>query len=252
MINSVIKTFQTIECLLKEQDCDLGYLSKALNFPKPTVRRILQTLCHIGYVEQDNETARYRPSLKFFSWGRLVSGRAQLLSVARPFMERLSDLTGETVNLGVLDGIEVICVDKVASKQALREDQSIGSRTLSYCTAFGKIQLAFLPKEETDRLLWDRSLRVCTKKSINKRSNLLKELKKIRDMGYAIDDEEFAEGVRCVGAPIFDHASYIVAGISVAGPAFRMSLDKMSQFITSVKETARRISLSLGWPGKIL
>ena len=252
MINSVIKTFQTIECLLKEQECDLGYLSKALNFPKPTVRRILQTLSYIGYVEQDHETSKYRPSLKFFSWGRLLSGKTQLLNVARPFMIGLSELTGETVNLGVLDGLEVICVDKVASKQALRQDQPIGSRTFAHCTAFGKVQLAHLPREEQDRLLCDRSLRVCTNKSISNRSKLLKELRKARKSGYAIDDEEFAEGVRCVGAPIFDQSGYIFAGISVAGPSFRMPLDDMPRLISKVLEAARKISLSLGWPGKAL
>lgn len=250
MINSVVKTFRTMECLLKEQECDLGYLSAELNYPKPTVRRILQTLCYLGYVEQDNKTSRYRPSLKFFSWGQLVSNRAQLLTVARPFMEELSDVTGETVNLGILDGIEVICVDKVPSKKALRQDQSIGSRTLSYCTAFGKVQLAFLPIEEQSILFSNKSLQGCTQKSIKTRSSLLKELSKIKKVGYATDDEEFTEGVRCVGAPIFNHASKIIAGISVAGPAFRMSSDKISQFTASVREAAEKISLSLGWCDK--
>ena len=91
MINSVIKTFQTIEYLLIEQECDLRTLSKALGFPKSTALRILKTLNAIGYVDQHPVSSKYRPSVKFFTWGRFMAGRAQLLEIARPLMMKLSE-----------------------------------------------------------------------------------------------------------------------------------------------------------------
>lgn len=250
MINSVIKTFQTIEYLLAEQECDLASLSKALGFPKSTALRILKTLSGIGYVDQDRATSKYRPSVKFFTWGRLMAGRAQLLEIARPFMRKLSEETGETVNLGVLDGSEVICVDKVASKQFLRQDQPIGSRALAYRTAFGKAQLAFLPEASIGKLLSRKAFEGGTGRSLRTLSALRKELKMVKNRGYAVDDEEFAHGVRCVGAPIFDDRDLVIAGISIAGPALRMAPNRTSKLAASVVETARRISKLLGWTDK--
>jgi len=248
MINSVVKTFQTIEFLLNEKETELARISKALGFPKSTVRRILQTLTYLGFVEQDPRSLRYRPTTKFFAWGRLMIGQVNLLDVARPLMIKLSEKTGETVNLGILDGPEVICVDKIASKQALRQDQPIGERTLAYCTAFGKAQLAFLPEEKLAALFPHESLKTCTEKSSGQRAEIMKELKVIRKAGFAQDDEEFAEGVRCVGAPIFDDASMVVAGISIAGPTFRMASDRISRLAGLAMETAELISFSLGYP----
>lgn len=246
MINSVIKAFQTIEFLVSAKKSDLATLSRCLNFPKSTVHRLLLTLASAGYVEQDTETLTYSVSMKLVELGWRVRENTHVVEIAHPYMVELSEKTGETVNLGILDGLEVICLDKVISKQILRQDQPIGTRSRAHCTAFGKALLAFLPEEGRAQFIGADSIEPCTVKSISSRKALYKELELIRERGYSVDDEEFCEGIRCVGAPIFDYRGKVVAGLSVAGPTVRINKDNINKLGKLVMETAGFISKKLG------
>ncbi|HUU80734.1 MAG TPA: IclR family transcriptional regulator [Acidobacteriota bacterium] len=246
MINSVIKAFQAIEFLVSAKKCDLARLSRHLGFPKSTAHRLLLTLASAGYVEQDPETLTYSVSMKLVELGWKVRENTHVVEIAHPYMVKLSEKTGETVNLGILDGLEVICLDKVTSKQILRQDQPIGTRSRAHCTAFGKALLAFLPEEERDQLIKGGSIKPCTVKSMSAPKALYKELELIRERGYSVDDEEFCEGIRCVGALIFDHRGEAIAGLSVAGPTVRINKENINKLAKLVMETAGFISKKLG------
>lgn len=245
-INSVVKAFQVIEYLVTEKEQELSVLAKRLQFPKTTTHRILQTLESLGYVERNESNNRYRASLKFLELGGQVADRMDFIEIAHPFMQKLASQTGETVNLGILDGLEMICVDKIKSDHALSHDQPVGSRHKAYCTGFGKAVLAFLTDETLMVLLEGHAIMPDTPKSLKSKIDLEKELRKIRKNGYAVDNEEGNIGIRCVGAPIFDHERKVIAGLSIAGPGLRIKMDNIPQLGKLAKKTADAISKKLG------
>ena len=246
-INSIVKTFKLIELLVSKREFDLAEINRLLQFTKTTTHRILLTLKSLGYVEQSKETLRYRASMRFFELGWKMMQNINLIEIAHPFMVELSQVTGETVNLGVLEGLEIICVDKAENKHhVLRQDQPTGSRSKAYCTAFGKAALAFLPREKVERFFSADPIVPSTAKSLKTLKEIQKNLQKVRELGYSVDDEEFADGIRCVGAPIFDHNGEVVAGLSVAGPSLRIKKTDVQYLAKLVMETTATISKKLG------
>jgi len=245
-INSIVKTFHLIELLVSQKEFELTDLNRLLNFTKTTTHRILLTLKSLGYVEQDKENMPYRASIKFFELGWRVIHNINLIEIAHPYMVELVKEADETVNLGILDGLDIICVHKVESKHILKQDQPEGSRSKAYYTAFGKAALAFLPAEELKRLLSEAPIVSSTSKSLKTVKDIEKTLKEIRDLGYSVDDEEFAEGIRCVGAPIFSHGGKIVAGMSIAGPTVRIKKQGIEHLAKLVMVKAAAISRRLG------
>ena len=245
-INSVVKAFQVIECLTADKEQELSVLAKRLEFPKTTTHRILQTLESLGYVERTPSNNRYRTSLKFLEIGGQVADRMDFIEIAHPFMQKLASQTGETVNLGILDGLEMICVDKIKSEHALSHDQPLGSRHKAYCTGFGKAVLAFLTNTTLAGLLEGHTILADTPKSVRSKIDLEADLLKVRKKGYSVDNEEGSEGIRCVGAPIFNHEQRVIAGLSVAGPSQRIKMENVSRLGKLVKDTANTISRKLG------
>jgi len=245
-INSIVKAFRLIEMLVSENEFELAELCRRLDWPKTTVHRILLTLQSLGYVKQDPETSRYQASIKFFELGRKAIQRIDVLEISHPFMIRLADNTGETVNLGILDEVDIVCIDKVTSKQALRHDQPIGTKVRAHCTGFGKAVLAFLTDEQRANLFSRHALSPCTSKSLKSLNALNKELQLVRERGYAVDNEESCYGVACVGAPISDYSGRVVAGISIAGPTTRIKEGNIPHLAKLVMTTAASISSELG------
>jgi DNA-binding IclR family transcriptional regulator len=245
-INSIVKTFGLIEVLVSQNEFELSELCRRLGWPKTTVHRILLTLLSLGYVKQNPRNFSYMASIKFFEIGREVVRKLNFIETAHPHMVILSQKTGETINLGVLDGVDVVCVDKVESQHQLKQDQPIGARNKAYCTSFGKAILAFLAEDERHRVLRKEPITPSTPRSLRTVKAIEKDLKSVRERGYAVDREEGAKGVRCVGAPILDHDGKVVAGISIAGPALRIRGKDIQRLAKMVKQTASSISMALG------
>lgn len=246
--HSIVKAFKLVELLVSKNEFGLAELSGLLKLPKTTVHRMLLTLESLGYVEQNPENLHYMASIKFFELGCQVAQKLNFIEIAQPFMVKLSEETGETINLGILDGIDIVCVDKVESKHHLKLDQPIGFRYKAYCTAFGKAVLAFLPEEERGRLFSEHTITPCTSKSLQTVSEIEEDLQGARKQGYTVDNEEGISGVCCVGAPIFDHDLKVVAGISIAGPTLRIKEENIEHLAKLVKETAALISRGSGAP----
>jgi len=245
-INAVSRVFKLIELLVTRPEFGVGELSRLLKFPKTTVYRILVTLEQLGYVRKNPSNLTYTATVKFFEIGSKVIERVNVLGIAHPFMVELWRKTGETINLGVLDGLDIVCVDKVESEHFLKMDQRVGYRHKAYYTAFGKAVLAYIPKEERARLLSRDIIKPSTSNSLKTVAAIEKDLQYISQRGFAVDNEEGLYGIRCVGAPIFDYSKKVVAGISISGPTLRIKEGDFEYLGKLVMETAAAISERLG------
>lgn len=214
---------------------------------KSTAYRLLEAMRAYRLVAMDQETGKFHPGLRLFELGSLAIARFDIERLAHSTLERLVQQTGETAHLCVLDGSDVVYVAKVESRRTLRIPSAVGRRNPAYCTGVGKALLAYLPEDQLARYLAQTPLRPRTRKTITSRTALRSELKSIAASGYAIDDQEIEDGVRCVGAPIRDYSGRVIAAISVAGPAIRITKDRMPQIISHVVAAAGAISELAGY-----
>jgi DNA-binding IclR family transcriptional regulator len=245
-VPAVENAISILETLGAAQPMSLTELSKTLGLGKSSVYRLLVTLALRGYVEKDPASDRYQLTYRLFAVGSRASEQLGLREVAQPLMHRLGARTGETVNLGVLDGFRTVSIYLVESAHPLRIHMRIGGVS-AHATATGKILLAALEPAELSRRLAGRRLESITEKTINSRPALLEELQRVSQRGYAIDDEECSLGLRCVGAPVRDHRGIVVAALSMVAPCHRLPPSGLPAAIAMVREAAAEISLRLGY-----
>ncbi|HPT61259.1 MAG: IclR family transcriptional regulator [Aggregatilineales bacterium] len=246
-ISSAARAFEILRCVGKGDPhigLSLAEISQQNDLDKSTVYRYLQTLEQLGMVER-NDRDNYQ-----LGWGILeLAGKyldsVSLVNVSGPFMQELSERTGETVYLAVPAGHEVIYVSKVESVHSIRMNAQIGTRMPMHCTSLGKAILAHLPETLQARIL-DRGLPARTPNTITDRDLMVKELQRVRAEGFSVDNIENEEGVRCVGAPIFDYRGKVVGAMSVSGPSNRITLDRVADLGAQVRTAARLISRRLG------
>jgi IclR family acetate operon transcriptional repressor len=225
-------------------------LARSLGWHKSTTHRLLATLVSTGYVQQDPESGRYRLGLKAFDLGAAYTRDLELRREAAPVLNATQAETGQSVSLVILEPAtrEVIFIDRVEGTHPLRMHTYIGMRFPANCTASGKAIMAYLPEPELE-LLVAGTLLARTNLSRTTAATLYAELPSIRQRGYATDDQENAEGVRCVAAPIFDHTGVPVAALSVSGPAIQIPVSHFSRLGTTARQAAETISRQLGYRG---
>lgn len=245
-ISSLAKGLKVLELLADKQEQSVTDVAKALEFNRASSHRFLATLMDLGYVEKSTDN-RYRLAFKIMEMGLMMANRIEVRQVARPYMQKLSDSFNETVNLGYIDGRDILHVDKIDSREILRIDSPLGSRAPAYCTALGKVLLAFLPQEELDAFLAGVKLKPQGPNTITSRKKLLEELKIIRQQHVAVDNEELSAGLRCVASPIFDHTGRANYAISISGPLVRHTFERIAQIQISVREVCGEISEKLGY-----
>jgi DNA-binding IclR family transcriptional regulator len=234
---------------LADQDSEVGLtqLSERLGMHKSTVHRLLAVLERNQYVEKDPAASKYHLGWKPFELGMRAVSRLDFCDLARPCLERLVQETGETAHLGILRQGDIISLVNVESQRTLRTPSTVGRRTPAHCTSLGKVILAFLPRQQVTEFLRTYALRPYTRKTITRASLLKAELAVVRKRGYALDDEEFEEGLMCIGAPVRNHVGKVIAAISIAGPSFRLGGEATAALAKSVVEAAARLSASLGY-----
>jgi IclR family KDG regulon transcriptional repressor len=231
----------------EEPELTLAELSERLRLPKSTVHRLLGVLEQHRFVEKAARGGKYRLGLRLFELGSKVIANLDLRERARPYLERLVLETGETTHLCVLDDGEVLYLEKVEASRTVRVPSIVGQRYPVHCGAAGKSLLAFLPDDELDKLIRARGLKAYTSNTITTLAQLRSELQLIRDRGYAIDNEEFEQGLRCIGAPVRDYSNKVIAAISIAGPTFRITEEKIPALARSVVAVAKELSAELGY-----
>ncbi|HET7839364.1 MAG TPA: IclR family transcriptional regulator C-terminal domain-containing protein [Rectinemataceae bacterium] len=247
LVSAVVRVFTVLERMSRERSVGLEELSREVGLAKPTVYRFLQTLQELGYIRRD-ESDKWAMTLKLFNVGSRALDHLDLYSAARPMAEALSEDLGETVHMGVLEGDSAVYVLKIESKYTIRMFSRVGRRIPLYCTAIGKVLLAYMCDDERERLLADTKLVAFTPKTLTERSALDAELERIRAEGLAHDDEEHEEGIRCIGSPIFDYTGSVVAAMSASWPRFRWDRGDEAQMAAKVKGAAARVSEILGRP----
>lgn len=240
------KGLSVIEALAqRDSTCGVTELSKQLGLTKSNVHRLLQTLVWHGYVRKCVGSGRYELTLKVWELGAAVIGKLDLKRVASEYLAHLGRLTEETVHLSVLDGGDVIYVDKVDSPQPVRAYSVIGGRAPAYCVATGKVLLAHAPSEVVDKVCLQ--LQVYTPVTISSPGQLKAELQRVRENGYAVNKGEWREGVCGLAAPIRDSSGAVVAAVGISGPVDRLKPRVLRQLAPTVINTAQSISLRLGY-----
>jgi IclR family pca regulon transcriptional regulator len=226
----------------------LTEIVEATGINKTTVFRIVATLENAGYLVRDADTRRYRPGIKVLQLGFTAISSLDIRQVARPYLEQLSQEVGETVSLSVLDGMEIVYIDRVRNRQIVGVVLGLGSRLPAHCASMGKAMLAYLPPEELRRRLNQADLKPRTPKSLVDWTALEDELARVRQQGFAINDEELEIGLRAVAAPIWDSSNQVVAATNITGTAAMISLERMKNELSlAVRNTANQISQALGY-----
>ena len=230
------------------EDPELGVteLAERLGLHKSTVHRFMVNLDAAGLVERNPRTGRYRLGLRIFELGGLVMQQMNLWDEALPFLEGLVHDSGETGHLAVLDGGEAIYIERVEARRALRVPSAIGRGYPAHATNLGKVLLADLPRERVEEIVAERGLAAYTPHTITDLEGLEAELERIRVLGYAIDNEEYDEGLRCIGAPVRDHSGHVVAALGIGGPVTRITPDRVDELAELVMTAARGLSRRLG------
>lgn len=228
---------------IKETQAGVGLadLARSVALPKATVYRILTTLEGRGYLDR-RENGSYRMARKMFDLQRPVPIEQILSQAAHPVMEQLANSCKETVNLGILDGGEVVVIDTVESSQAVRMSSKIGNRRRLHTTALGKIFLAGLPQKEMLRLVRMKGLPKLTPHSLTTKAALAVEVQHVRQRGYAVDSQENEIEGRCIGAPIVGPDDHVLAALSISGPVYRMSPARAQSLVPELKKTCTAIS----------
>ena len=246
LVSAAVRVLAVLDQLSRQRAVGLEDLSRQLKLAKPTVYRFLLTLQELGYARRvDGE--RWAMSMKLFNMGSRALDHLDLHAAARPVAEALADELGETVHMGVLDGDSAVYVLKIESKYTIRMYSRVGRRMPLYCTAIGKILLAFGKESDREAGLKGVRLLAITKNTLTTRAELDAELAQIREQGFARDNEEREENLHCIGAPIFDYTGAVVAALSVSWPSFRYELSEERGWIDRVKSAAAEISAVLGY-----
>lgn len=248
VINSVARALDILDCLATHRgEVGVTEISHELRIHKSTASRMLTTMESRGYVSRNETTGKYCLGMRLVELARHRLEQIDFRNQARPFLEELVRITGETAHLGVFDQGKVVYLDKVDTPQILMMRSKIGRRVFAHCTALGKAILAALPDEVVEQVIKEKGLPRFTPNTIIDPLTLKEHLSRVRVQGYALDDEEYEEGIRCAAAAVIDHIGRVVGAISVSGPTFRISRQRMETIGNLVKDIARKLSVSLGY-----
>lgn len=247
-MKSLNKALDIIDAVSKLGSAGIREISSKTGFPPATTHRIASTLVKRRYFNQDPVTKHYSLSLRFLELGTRVQQQFDLPTIARPHLQQLMSETGESANLAIWDGDSVVYLDQVQSdKSMLKIFTRLGTRVPLYSTGVGKMLLSRWSKPKLDSYLKRTKLISYTPNTLVSRSKILKELDRISERGFAVDNEEMEEGVRCVAALVFDHRQRIAAAVSISGAAMRITPDRIENFGEKVKQCALDISRDLGF-----
>lgn len=213
-------------------------LARELGLPRTTVHRLLSALTHRGLLSHDPVTGHYQLGLKLFELGSRVGDSLDIQHIARPYLQELMQRSGETAHLVVLDGVDIVFVDKVETDNPFRMVSQIGRRLPARFSGSGKALLARLADDELARRFAGTDVDLLA---------LRAELARVRERGWAIDDQETQPGLRCVGTVVRDRKSAVAAGLSISGPLVRVSDERLADLSAILLQTADRISRAMGY-----
>lgn len=242
------RLFQVIEILAENGPMGIMELSNSLCFHKSTTHRLVASLQYMGYIRQDEDSLKYGLSLRFLEIGSQILEQTSMASLVHPSLKKLSEQTGETIHLVRREGTEAVYIDKVESNvSSIRMVSRVGSRIPLYCSGVGKALLAELADEDI-REIWEASeIRQFTPNTITTFEDLMARIEQVRVNGYAVDDEENEEGVRCVAVSLKDYHRKPVHALSISAPVGRMTEERMHELEEKVLQFKEELAKTLGF-----
>ncbi len=241
IIKSAIKIFNVLELVVKEENISLTDISNTTNYTKSTTQRILNTLKYLNYIDQDSSTYEYFPTMKVYALSEHLTINNIIKEISRKHLEEMSKEINETINLGILDGYNIIYLNKIVSTSPLRVDVDSSMNIPIYCSALGKSMAAF----NSNIFSFKNNYIKYTENTISSDEDFKKELEDIREKGYAIDNEEFVEGLICVGMPILNSNDEAVASLSISIPKIRYENRNIEYYIQLLSKYTKGISRDL-------
>jgi IclR family KDG regulon transcriptional repressor len=236
-IQSLARGLQILDILSQAQDgVSITELAGTLGVDKGSASRLVATLVRHGYAEKDGQTRRFHLGTRVVTLSRSVLTRLPLREAAKPYLRQLMERTGECAHLAVPSQEKMLYIDQVESPATLRVNAQVGTLNPLHCTALGKVMLAF------GDLDLPRVLESFTAHTLTDPDRLLKNLEQIRSQGYAVDDEEFDLGVRCIAVPVFDLRGKAVASMGISGPATRITHERLPGLASTVVEIGKALS----------
>ena len=226
-------------------------LSRELSLSRSTAHRYIATLAQLGYLMQDPDSKRYRLGPKVLDLGFSAINSMDVREISAPYLRQLSDETGYTVNLAILDGTDVVYIERCRTagpgQREIDLNLHVGARLPAYCTAMGKAILAFMPEDRADEVIARIDFAPRGPNTLTSPEAFRRELARIRESGIAVNDEELAYGLRSIAAPIRSHSGEVLAALNLAVHRTMASMDELiARYGPAVVETAANISLSMG------
>jgi DNA-binding IclR family transcriptional regulator len=244
--STVLKALHVLEVVAAEaRPLDLREVAARAGLDRSATHRMLATLVAAGYVRQEAGTRRYAMSYRVVSLSRNLLADDEVVRLARETLERLASQTGEGIHLAVLDGTETVLVQRVKGSQLVAVDFQVGDRSQLHCTSIGKALLAFQEPELIDAVVAG-GLPARTARTITDPAALRQELARVRERGYAIDDREMYDNMRCIAVPVFERDAPVRMGISCSGPDGRFTLQYLDRLRGPLLEASRELSEKLG------
>src|SRR5512139_3042718 len=236
-IQSLARGLKILDLLGQASDgISITELAEALNVDKGSASRLVSTLAQYGYAEKDEVTRRYHLGPQVVGLSRSVLTRLPLREAAKPYLRQLMERTGECAHLAVPAQGKALYIDQVESPATLRVNAEVGTMNPLHCTALGKALLAFGDIE------MPTTLERFTPRTIKSKRALQEHLAEVRRSGYAVDDEEFDPGVRCIAVPVFDFRGKAIGAMGISGPATRITPERLTQLAGVVVEIGKALS----------
>ncbi len=247
-VQSAERIFQVMEMLAENGEMGLMEISAALDLHKSTVHRLLMSLVYMGYAKQDETTQKYMLSYKIVNMAGKILDRMDILQVAKPYLERLSDLSGEAVHLVQREGNHILYIYKIEAKVGtIRMVSHVGMIHPMYCSGVGKAIMATLPEREVKQIWNESVIEKKTDKTVTDYEEMQKLLEEVRKNGYALDDEENEKGVRCIAACLHGYQNEVKYAFSISGPTSRMTRERVMELAVDVKKVQEELSRELGY-----
>lgn len=244
-VRALDRALDILDLIASSSGLTLSEIGQRLDMAPSTVHRVLVTLAARGVAETDPATQAWHVGPTAFRHGSAFMRRSGLVERARPLLRRLMEQTGETANLGILNGDAVLFLSQAETHETIRAFFPPGTRSALHASGIGKALLAHIPATDLRLMLQQMDLHRFTDHTLADPQALQRDLARIRERGYSLDNEERTPGMRCIAAPIFDLSGEAAAGISVSGPSLRMSDARLEAMSEAVIAAARELSFGM-------
>jgi len=250
MIQSLQRGLGILELVARnETGATMAEVSREIGLHTSTTFHLLRTLTHLGYLVQNETTKQYRLGSKVFGLATSACTEVQLLQISAPHLTEMAHQTGDTSQLAIFDHGEVILINRAEGNSPVGLSERVGIPRPAHSSALGKVLLAHITQAELEAYLSSHELTSFTPRTITTPSLLRMELARVRKQGYAFDDEELAQGIRCLASPVRNFAGQVVAAIGISSPVWRLGSDRVPQVAELVVAMGRRLSQQFGHPG---